>query len=163
MKQWIVAVDLVRFESDGDCTIHCRTVCLNKYSLVYGLVETPTGPDNDGVLRSPAHCDYQFCFGPYITISKGTRWVFGAMAQYHNGEGFGGARFEGATIQRPRDGAPNGAIDFGRLPDRFASTRGIGYCGNRPCIRMRREGGPGGYTKVPEPGTLGLFGLGLIA
>lgn len=174
MKKWIFAAiflmpltasaDFMRFEFEGLCGFHCRAIGLTRGDPVSGYIETENGLDRNRLLRARELTDFSFDFGR-LRIRYDTHRALGRMVLNDDGTGFGGARFiEGFLFRGRGGGAAIGSInlrDFSRSGWIARVKKRV--CYNGYCKRViKHAAGPGGYTKVAEPGTLGLFGLGLL-
>lgn len=173
MKKWILilvamlpftaSAEPIRFEFNGYCTIDCSEINLSYGDEVSGFVETLTGLDDDNVLWWYELSDFGFQFGPWITIDDSTHFALGALVLSPDGSGlFGSDDFEAMAFQQwtnPSTSGLTGRIGFLDVQGWVASGQ---YCNEWGCAYFHLSAGPGTYTRVPEPGPLGLFGLGLV-
>lgn len=153
----------VDFVYQGKCYdsvfTNCGAIGLSNGDDVYGMISFVDGDENR-VVEAGEIVAWDFIFGDALFDSSSHR-LSGGLVLNSDGTGFGGAFAEGLFFTP----IPNslgtiyagvtGSIFFGALDGWVVKACRGRFCG--------KASGGGSYTKVSEPGTLMLFGIGLLA
>lgn len=156
-------VDEESFAYEGTCGntnfSNCAFIGLRDGDPVSGLITFVNGDENR-VIEAGEITGWDFTFGRAM-FDNATHTLSGALVLNPDGTGFGGWFFEGLFFTPIPNGAGvtysgvTGSLFFGALDGWVVRA-----CRGDLCARAS---GGGSYTKVSEPGTLMLFGMGLLA
>ncbi|MEL7538244.1 MAG: PEP-CTERM sorting domain-containing protein [Pseudomonadota bacterium] len=149
---------LVTFEYSGICLDRCARLGLAPGNVVGGFIETTEAGAADGRIFGFEITDFAFSFG-FLSFDSSTHTAFGQMAIGPFGQalvglggGLGGFTFAAFGLPNVRTDVLIGPLNAWTVnlpgPPRFDPS-GLGIYTRGPAA-------------IPEPGTLGLLGLGLL-
>ena len=168
----VASADYIEFEFEGRCAVNCDDFGMAPGDSVSGYLQTLTGLDDDNILMASELTGFGFSFGPNVMISDATHYALGALVSDDERTSLFNSDFiEWMTFQQlanPGSGATTGSL-FGSLD--LGLSGWIAHTRETTCQSfffdcttvVTRSGGPGTYTRVPEPGALSLIGIALIA
>ena len=155
------------FVYEGEChntfLTSCRAIGLASGDGVWGMISFDNRDENR-IVEADEIVSWDFAFGNAL-FSNASHTLSGALVLNSEGTGFGGYLFEGLFFNPIPNGVGTiysgvtGSLFFGAL-DGWV-VKACRYGDRR--WRCRAASGGGSYTKVPEPGTLMLFGMGFLA
>ncbi len=141
------------YDFSGTCTIQCGNLNLADNAVVGGYITAGDGFETDGLLWASELIGFDLTFGS-VHITTGDFHVFGGFglnADLSLNDSLGGL-----TFQSWQTGATTGSI---------GGTSGWTARISTLLFSAKTAGGPGDYTlatRVPEPSTLALLGVGLL-
>lgn len=151
------------FAYEGTCRdsffANCAFIGLSSGDGVSGLISF-TDLDENRVIEAREITSWDFVFGDAM-FDRSSHWLSGALILNADGTGFGGFLGEGLFFTPKPNGAGTiysgvtGSLFFGALDGWVVRACRGSHC--------RNASGGGAYTALSEPGSLMLFGMGLLA